>query len=155
ASAQMGITWGSVLNYLDSQTITSLESASPTPDATAGDKLYNFADLLQYAVGAIGLPAAATSTPSLPAIGVEGQTPPYNGHLDSLGNPIDLNAAWPTYVVVPGMGGYQSAVSALTSAIPTVFAGGQVNVLIATWQGSTLPSGVQNPWSAALQVNSA
>ena len=131
-------------------------------NAASNGNLYNFAGLLQYVVGVYGSTGPAAATPPFPVVAVEkARSPSTTPTCDSKGNPVALNPNWPTFVIIPGLNGYSNDFGSLAAAIAadaSSFPNGQVNVLIATWQGSTggpTIDGVNVPWIAALHVNTA
>jgi hypothetical protein len=160
AASLLGSTWGAVVSALDNDSVQLLKDASRA-SATAGNGLYSFDALLQYAVGVYGSTPPAGSAPSFQVVGSEGEVTVYNAHVDGSGNPLPLNPSWPTYVLVPGWGGYRNDFGNLTGAIASAtacFPNGHVNVLIATWQGATSgPTllGIHVPWIAALHIDIA
>ena len=161
AESLMGGTWGSVVSSLDADSVQLLENASDQANPNAADSLYNFDALLQYVVGVYGSTNPASQTPSLPVVGSQGEVTLYNGNVNASGNPVPLNSSDPTFVLIPGFNGYQTDFANLAAAIASdtnSFPNGQVNVLIATWQGATAgPSleGITVPWMAALHVDTA
>jgi hypothetical protein len=156
AQIDMGSTWGSVLAFLDDNSVQLL--GSQTADASPGalGRLADFDALLQYAVGIYGAPPAAPGTPAFPVLGSEGGVTLYNAHLDGSGNQLPLNSSYPTYVLVTGLAGYRSDFGLLAKVLAgaAAFPSGHVNLVIATWPGaSTTVDGATVPWFAAPQIN--
>ncbi|MFO0805191.1 MAG: CARDB domain-containing protein [Gemmataceae bacterium] len=154
ARGVMGSTWGSVVNFLGTNGIRLLLNRADRTDPTTAAGPYNFVALLQYAVGVYGSATASPATPNLPVVASEGQVTIYNGNLDGSGNPRTLNPSYPTFVLVPGYGGYRSEFADLARAIAAdaaLYPNGHVNILIATWSGAAAGS----PWASALDVFNA
>ena len=160
AAPLLGSTWGAVVASLGNESVQLLKDASRAA-ATAGDSLYDFDALLQYAVGVYGSTPPAAVAPSFQVLGSQGEVTVYNAHVDGSGNALPLNSSWPTYVLVDGSYGYRSDLADLAAAIAAAsdcFPNGHVNVLIATWQGATggpIFFGDHVPWVAALHVDAA
>ena len=105
--------------------------------------------------GVYGTTSPAAATPSFPDVAKDGDVTLY----DANGTAASLNSTYPTFVIIPGQGGYRADYGNLAAAISadtTRFPNGHVNVLIATWQGATngpTIAGVNVPWMAALYVD--
>jgi len=158
AASLMGGTWGDVVSFIGNNSVQLLANAASQVNPNATDSLYNFDGLLQYAVGVYGSTMPASATPSFPVVASQGDITIYNANLDGSGKALPLNASYPTFVIIPGLGGYQAGFGTLAAAIAadqSDFPNGQVNVLVATWAGAAAGptiDGVQVPWVAALHV---
>jgi hypothetical protein len=161
AAPLMGSTWGAVVSFLDANSVQLVENTTAPADPGEMNSLYNFDALLQYAVAVYGSASPAPTTPSFPVVAPEGEVTVYNANVDGSGNPLPLNASYPTFVLIPGWNGYRNDFGSLARAIATdtdCFPSGHVNVLIATWQGAAAGptiDGVTVPWMAALHVDTA
>jgi hypothetical protein len=159
ASPLIGSTWGDVVSFIGTKSVQLEEAANA--NSIVGNNLYNFDALLQYDVGIYGTTPPSGTTPSFPVLASEGEVTVYDAKVDGSGHALPLNPAYPTFVIIPGVNGYQADFGALAQAIladPVCFPNSQVNVLIATWQGATSgppQGGIQTPWTAALHVNAA
>jgi hypothetical protein len=161
AESLMGGTWGSVVSFLDNNSVQILEHAANQTSGNAADSLYNFDGLLQYVVGVYGSTNPSSTTPNLPVVASQGEVTLYNGNVNASGNPIPLNSSYPTYILIPGFGGYQNSFDSLAADIvsdASMFPGAHVNVLIANWQGATAGptiDGATVPWMSALNIDIA
>jgi hypothetical protein len=161
AEGVMGNTWGSVVGFLGTSTVQLLMNQAAQTSPTTADGLYDLAALLQYAVGIYGSASPSASTPSLPVVATQGQATLYNGNLDGSGNPVPLDGTYPTFVIVPGFGGYQAGDASLAAAIAADTArypGGHVNILIANWTGAAAGPTIDGetvPWESATNIVSA
>ncbi len=159
AAPVLGSTWGDVVSFLDSNSVQLLKNTAGQGSPAAMNSLFNFDALLQYAVGIYGSTPPAPSTPSFPVLASEGEVSVYNAHVDGSGNPLPLDPNYPTFVLIPGFGGYQADLGSLASAIAAdtaAYPNGDVNVLIADWQGATAGPTIDGaivPWMAALHVD--
>ena len=161
AEAAMGDTWGSVVSFLGTSSVLLAIDQPGQTDPMAAEGLFNFDALLQYVVGTYGSTSPAAAVPSLPIVASQGQVTLYNGNLDGSGNPAPLNQSFPTFVLVPGFGGYQSSFASLAAAIAAdaaSYPNGRVNVLIASWSGAAAGPTIDGqtvPWESALDVAAA
>jgi hypothetical protein len=160
AAPVLGSTWGAVVTSLDNDSVQLVKNIHNAADVSSFNSLYNFDVLLQYAVGVYGLPMTAPTTPNLTVAATLGEVNVYNGNVGSDGNPVPLNSTYPTFVIIPGFNGYRADFGNLAATIAGDLDcyGGQVNVLIATWQGeggTPMLDGIGTPWMAAVHVDSA
>ncbi len=161
AAPLMGSTWGSVVSFLDNDSVQLVKNSAASVDPSALNSLYNFDALLQYAIGIYGVTRPAATTPAFPVIGSQGEVTLYDGNVDGSGNPIPLNSSYPTFVIIPGWNGYGDDLGNLAQTIATdtnCFPSGHVNVVIATWQGASAGptvDGIDVPWMAALHIDTA
>ncbi len=161
AQTLMGTSWGNIIAFLDNNSVQLLKDTTSQSSINAMNGLYNFDTLVQYVVGFYGSTNPSPTTPNLPAIASLGEVTLYDGKVDVSGNPVPLNSSYPTFILIPGYSGYQNAFATLASEIAAdtnSYPNGDVNVLVAGWQGATAgPSidGLTVPWMASLHVDAA
>ncbi len=151
AAPVMGSTWGAVTSYIGLDSIQLLADSGPDSNVTTSASLSNFDALLQYVVGVVGAPSPVDPPAPYPVVGSDDQVTIFNAHTNAGGNPIAINGTWPTFLIIADAQGYQDNLGTLAKAIAADTAGGNVNVLLATW----LTAPASTPWTAAMQIDTA